>query len=313
MKRLKPSDRAIPTGLPERYAGRPLKPGESVRVDEHAAGQEVGDGGPIEAGGTGEREDRQALVVEDGTQGAGRGDELGDTGWCVFADAAGQEVADDVVTRASRGSGAAGHVPSSHQVGTDTCAIPVANACSTRQTGGSNPQSGRESYDMTVRKEAGTRVHLLIATAVAHDGDLDMTELTKAMWKLAPVGGTIRSGVRVSCASKASMYLNRIRPGAGWELVGAEVPVGRGVADIVWRDAGTGDVFVEEIKSGAARIGDLKVTDQVTRLYVGGLERWGSSFVGVRLVSLTAPALTALWALSGTRLVQVDDARLAVR
>lgn len=313
MKRRKPSERALPAGLPEGDTGRLLKPGERVRVDEDTAFEEVGDRGAVQAGARRKGEDRQATIIEDSTQSTSAGSELGDAGWCALADAPRQEVSDDVVARASRGPGAARHELPSHQVDAAICAIPVANTCSTVQTVGSNPQSGRETFEMAVQKEAGSRVHLLIATAVEAGGDLDMVVLTKAMWKLAPVGGTIRSGVRVSCASKASMYLSRIRPGADWELVGAEVPVGRGVADLVWRHTASGDVFIEEIKSGGARIGDAKVTDQVIRLYAGGVDKWGSSFIGVRLVALTAPALTALYIHSGSRLVPVADARLAVR
>ena len=313
MRRLKPSERAVSARVPQRHAGGPLEASEGVRVDEQAAGQEVSGRRSVDSGLSGERQDRLAPIVEDAAQRPGGTNELSDTGRGVLAELSGQELTDDVVARSSWSSGPARHAQPSHQITGHSQAIPVANKRSTRQTGVSKPQSGRETFEMAVHKEAGSRVHLLIATAVGRSGNLDMVALTKAMWNLSPVGGTIRSGVRVSCASKASMYLSRICPGPGWKLVGAEVPVRRGVADLVWRHTASGDVFIEEIKSGAARIGDAKVTDQVTRLHAGGVDEWASSFIGVRLVALTAPALTALYVLKSNRLVPVADARLVVR
>jgi hypothetical protein len=165
---------------------------------------------------------------------------------------------------------------------------------------------------MAIHREAGKRVHALIAAAVADPGPTDIEALSRRMWRIDPVGGSIRAQVRMACSSKASLYMRRLCPPEGWELLGSEVPVGAGVADLVWRHAG-GDVFIDEIKSGSPGIDSPKVRNQVLRLAEGGRVEWADRFLGVRLVQLRAPGLTAIWRAESGRLVKVGDERLGVR
>jgi hypothetical protein len=153
--------------------------------------------------------------------------------------------------------------------------------------------------------------HRLIELAVAQD-TYDLTVLSRELWKLKPVGGTIASQVRTACVTQAAVYLKRVRPTA-WDLVGAEVPVGRAVADLVWTDAVSGDVVIDEIKTGGSGIDDPTVKSQVRRLHAGGQERWGDQFAGVRLIPMQALARTAVWCVDGDWLVAVADDRLGVR
>ena len=166
---------------------------------------------------------------------------------------------------------------------------------------------------MAVKREAGTKVHRLIASAVATEDVPDIAALSKAMWKLDPIGETIRSSVGVSCSTAASLYLMRLRPPTDWAFVGCEVRLAHAVADLVWCHEPTGDVLVEEIKCGAPGIGDDPVSDQVRRLHAGGIEKWGSKFLGVRLVELRAPARAAVWTCADGKLTSRTDDRLQVR
>jgi hypothetical protein len=166
---------------------------------------------------------------------------------------------------------------------------------------------------MAVHREAGTVTHRLIAAAVAAPGPLDLDVLSKAMFKHQPVGGTIRASVRISCVTRASMYLKRIRPLEGWTLVGCEVRLDNAVADLVWEHDSTGDVAIDEVKAGTADLSDDDLADQVRRLWRGGMSRWSERFIGVRLVPLRAPALTRLVIADGDRFMTVPDDRLAVR
>lgn len=165
---------------------------------------------------------------------------------------------------------------------------------------------------MTVQQQSGQMTHQLIALAVETPGS-DIASLARDLWKQNPVGGTIASQTRTACVTRASAYVGRMQP-EGWTLVGYEIRVGHAVADLVWIDGATGDIVIDEIKSGAPGIGDTGVASQVRRLYSGGLDEWGGRFVGVRLVQLRAPALTAIWVVAdGGQLVKSGDDRLAVR
>jgi hypothetical protein len=190
--------------------------------------------------------------------------------------------------------------------------MPVANVCSIGHTAASEPKVASEAVAMTVQREAGQMTHQLIALSVETPGS-DISSLARGLWQQKPVGGPIASQTRTACVTRASAYLRRMRPD-GWALVGAEVRVGHAKADLVWVHDASGDIVIDEIKSGAPGIGDTGVAGQVRRLYAGGLNEWGDRFVGVRLVQLRAPALTAIWVVAdGGQLVKSADDRLAVR
>jgi hypothetical protein len=184
--------------------------------------------------------------------------------------------------------------------------------CSTGDTVVSKPHGATEEVTMAVHRRSGENTHLLIAAAVAQGCTADLWQLGKALWKTRPVGNTIASQVRTACVTRASAYLRRVQPDR-WDLVGAELPVGHAVADLVWTDPVTGDVVIDEIKSGGSGIDDPTVRSQVRRLYDGGRAEWGDAFVGVRLVPMRALAQTAIWHVDGDRIICVADDRLGVR
>jgi hypothetical protein len=173
---------------------------------------------------------------------------------------------------------------------------------------------------MHVHKQAGAMLHRLIGLAVSTPEAVSVSALANEMWKLEPVGGTIRASVRGSCVTKASNYLARLRPDDEWVLVGVEERlrwvtcdgrVRRADADLVWRSGRTGEVIIDELKAGAPGVAAAR--EQLLRLAVGGRERWGAAFLGVRYVEMEAPARVALWVEREGELVRVSGTRWSAR
>lgn len=150
--------------------------------------------------------------------------------------------------------------------------------------------------------ESGRRVHRLVAAALEAERDgerFDVITEARTMFGAEPVGAGATHALRFRCSSAVNVYLLRCRP-LGWDLVGTEVRLAGGVADLVWSD---GDRFViDELKSGVPRARGGRVADQLTRLACGGTKRWGAAFAGVRLVPLAAPRATSFHRLIDSQL-----------
>lgn len=156
--------------------------------------------------------------------------------------------------------------------------------------------SPEQAWEEKVDREVGRRVHRVIAEVVtgsAPAGPDDVLAAVSSMWLRDPLGGSVASSARLRTATSVCVYLARFRP-ERWELTGCEVRLDRSVADLVWRDPAASAVVVDEIKTGPAGAGDVRVADQLRRLATAGRARWGETFVGVRLVPLGSPARSAL-------------------
>ncbi len=95
-------------------------------------------------------------------------------------------------------------------------------------------------------------------------------------------------GPRIRVTGLVSQYLSVFSLAAQAEFVGTEVGVAGGRVDLVWRHPDAGFV-VDEVKTSrlVPRRGfDAETEDQVTRYVAAGITKWGSEFVGVRLITL---------------------------
>ena len=157
-------------------------------------------------------------------------------------------------------------------------------------------------WDQRVELEVGDRTHRLIGELVT-GAATSPGDAARRVLAARPVSGTRAASVRMRMASAASTYKLRFQPPAA--LVGVEVPLGAGVADLVW-ERPDGMVVVDEVKSGAITADDRRLIAQVARLVAGGHARWGELFVGVRVCPLRRPARTVLAVgAAGGRLVTV--------
>lgn len=164
---------------------------------------------------------------------------------------------------------------------------------------GTQPTLGADVWSSNVDREVGQRVHLVIGELVTNGGGLaDVGTTTRRILQAKPVSGARAASTRMQVGSAAGTYLRRYLPAAS--LVGVEVPLGGGCADLVWDHEGV--IVVDELKSGTGDV-SAQLVAQVSRFLAGGTERWGTAFAGVRLVPLTNS--------SGCRLiVGVDDEQL---
>jgi hypothetical protein len=98
--------------------------------------------------------------------------------------------------------------------------------------------------------------------------------------------GAVAAGVRQRVVCGLAAYL-RCFDVDGWTLIGSEVPLGGGFADLVWKTPV--GVIVDEVKSGAFDPFDRRLHKQVDRYVTGGFGRWGDDFAGVRVLPLLTP------------------------
>jgi hypothetical protein len=106
---------------------------------------------------------------------------------------------------------------------------------------------------------------------------------------LASASAVLRQAAKQRLLTACSVYLRLFAPAADWVLVGAEMPLGRRRADLVWRTPG--GIVVDELKAGAtgARYERGDLDDQIDGLLAGAHEAFGDEVRGVRAIVLAAP------------------------
>jgi hypothetical protein len=88
-------------------------------------------------------------------------------------------------------------------------------------------------------------------------------------------------------STMASAYIRRFAPEARWRLIGRNLPIGRGRADLLFTDGQRW--FVDELKAARIRPHDQPLIDQVA-VYQEGRQTYGDAFLGVRVALLRAPS-----------------------
>ncbi|MBV8980667.1 MAG: hypothetical protein JO086_07180 [Acidimicrobiia bacterium] len=138
-----------------------------------------------------------------------------------------------------------------------------------------------------------------MALAVAAgDGPEDVSALARQMFRAEPLGGALAASLLTRCISAVNVYLASCLP-LGWELVGVEEPLAHCRLDLLWHDPVTGVLVVDELKTSRTDLTNPHTATQVRALCVGGAERWGNRFGGVRVVTLAAPRRTFMVAPAG--------------
>ena len=134
---------------------------------------------------------------------------------------------------------------------------------------------------------AGRRIHELLPTVAGSGaGPSDAVAAARKQARDLMETGTVMAGVRTRVSNGLSSYLRNFDP-VGWTLLGHEMPLGGGVADLVWKTPA--GIIVDEVKSGTLNPSDRGLTAQIGRFVDGGLGRWGEDFAGVRVLPLTTP------------------------
>lgn len=152
--------------------------------------------------------------------------------------------------------------------------------------------------------EVGVRVHQLIGT-FAQQGlrpsAEDVFVAAGALVRRQPFSETHRAGPqRVTCLTVIGLA---ICPPVEWTFLGSEVPTGDGRLDLAWMapddagDVASGSVLIDEIMVAgyAGQLEDNRTLAQIRRYLDFGASTYGSRFVGVRLLSLSAPRRSVLW------------------
>lgn len=162
-------------------------------------------------------------------------------------------------------------------------------------------------------REIGRRAHALIARFCQAGVAPEATQVWVAASQLfaaAPV--VLNHGSRQRAACAVSVYFLRFfRP--NWGFCGAEVELGSGRADLVWRTP-AGLWVIDEVKTGSLGevVEDRRTLAQVSRYRQAGLGLWGERFAGVRLLPLTSPGRARFHPANGGA-VPLQDAAEEVR
>lgn len=155
---------------------------------------------------------------------------------------------------------------------------------------GSGSVSGSAMASRT-QTAVGTAVHGAVAELAAVRGEMSVATLLRVAGSQARAVSQSED-VRVGAQHVAPLAAVAVRlfPPSGWELVGDEVVLGHGRADLVWRSP-THEVVVDELKvAGLGRVVEDRATrDQLERHRSGGVAHFGDLFVGVRLLVLAGP------------------------
>ncbi|HEY3334665.1 MAG TPA: hypothetical protein VGK16_05445 [Candidatus Limnocylindrales bacterium] len=168
--------------------------------------------------------------------------------------------------------------------------------------------------------DLGTRVNRLCALVAREGQELDEAKIADLTWAAAtadlqdrPTDNRNRGrATRLMVAAFAASYGRYMLPTRDWRLVGVEEVLGPGArVDQHWVRVADGAHLYDEIKT-ALRPGNLgpgPTRDQLDRYVEAGVGRWGSKFIGVRLLYVAAPRRSRLFR-PGGRSVLLEDTEL---
>lgn len=138
--------------------------------------------------------------------------------------------------------------------------------------------------------QMGAVCHRVIARIAARtrtpSPDLIRAEILGALPHLEPNEGRAH---RQNITGAVNTYFGRLLPAATWSFHGAEVALGRGRLDLLWRDP-HGRLLIDELKTGRAVFFDTTANLQQGRTYVtDGRRQFGARLTGLRLLCLQHP------------------------
>lgn len=155
-----------------------------------------------------------------------------------------------------------------------------------------------DSYALLVGTVAHRAVAQVLDEGLETDRAQRVTQILIAVRNvLAQRTGTVdrAQAVIVDAATATAAYLLRFALPEPWLYRGSEVPLGGGLADLVWHNPRRDLWLVDEIKTGVSRVTEARLRPQIDRYVDGGAARWRTHFVGVRLCAVSKPAHTRLY------------------
>ncbi|MGZ4314198.1 MAG: hypothetical protein ACXVRS_00045 [Gaiellaceae bacterium] len=164
------------------------------------------------------------------------------------------------------------------------------------------------------RLEVGGRTHQIVAETLRDNGNsratspLTVTQAARRVLAAHPISYRPRESF-LEAVTAAGVYLQRLRPPDGWELIVSEHLVRGCRFDLVWEHEQHG-VLVDELKLGVGRGGELAVRAQIDRYLSEGARTW-TKFVGVRLCAVHEPGTSRLFLPGRRRSSLVSESELA--
>lgn len=150
-----------------------------------------------------------------------------------------------------------------------------------------------ERFDILVGDRAHRTIGHVLAGAPLPESRaafaMRVLDATREVIDAHPAATDRKRALLIGTSTYASAYLRRFKPNPPWLFVGSEVTVATGRVDLVFQNEQTAEFIVDEIKAGASRAGQTTAREQVLRYIAGGVEAWGSFFIGVRLLWLASP------------------------
>lgn len=159
-----------------------------------------------------------------------------------------------------------------------------------------SPSTRSAQYDSRV----GALTHRVLAENMAALRGLAAAQQRKVLRQAAdalPVNRNLgrQDKAKFTVDGYCIQYLKHHLPPGDVKFLGGEVTLGTGRVDLLWR---TPDayVFADEIKTSRQPVNDIdtRIQDQIRRYLLAGRSRYGSHFLGIRLLSL-GNALGCQW------------------
>ncbi|GAA1243223.1 hypothetical protein FB474_2380 [Oryzihumus leptocrescens] len=121
--------------------------------------------------------------------------------------------------------------------------------------------------------------------------------LADAQRLLQPPTVEARAHRQVLCAAVLT-YFRGLLPPPSWSVLAAEPLVGRARPDVLWR-APSGQILIDEIKTGRLGTTLAGTTEQALRYLDAGTAAYGPALLGVRVLATAEPATS--WMLMSDR------------
>lgn len=173
----------------------------------------------------------------------------------------------------------------------------------------------QESLSLAVGDRTHRTIGLLLAQQPLPEGRIERVSLVMATVQQVlaahPVGHSRSRAANVEVGTLAACYVHRFLLDGQWQFKGAEVPLGSGRVDLLFRHALTGQWLVDEIKTNRTRAQETELRPQIDRYVAAGQRKWGDAFRGVRLCALSQPRSSRLFTPHSKRSVLLVDTDLA--
>lgn len=293
---------------PENNAERGLQLRERDRVTEAPPGEKRLDGGAVQAGDLADPSERPTLQLPSDVRGEAMSSSHLDRS---IDDELSANELDRGVGQVVDGQSAHATTPGHHIDLTDTPHCDTrSNRRSTRVVECREEPAPLEEVDVANQRDQliGQRVHALIAAHLRAGIVPESRQVwvaTSRVFAQSPIPQN--HGARQRAACGVGVYFSMFFRST-WEFIGAEVSLGAGRVDLLWRTAAD-LVVIDEVKMAGAsdHIDDASTVAQIQRYSDAGLAEFGDRFAGVRLLPLGAPG-RALWCAPGAQRVPLADA-----